>query len=165
MVSTNRPNHRCSGFIHPLSHHANDRERLRRLTKVQTWHMEKFAEFIAKMAATPDGDGSLLDHSIFMYGSNMSNSDRHNNYPLPIILVGGGNGKLKGAQHIRLPEHTPVANLPDRAQQVRHRTEDLQTAPASLQESDRVAMHIDRRALLRAGVGLGIGLTGCAPLK
>jgi hypothetical protein len=97
--------------FHPLSHHANDRERLRRLTKVQTWHMEKFAEFLAKMAATPDGDGSLLDHSIFMYGSNMSNSDRHNNYPLPIILVGGGNGRLKGAQHIRPPEHTPVANL------------------------------------------------------
>ncbi len=73
--------------------------------------MERFAEFIDKMAATPDGDGSLLDHSMFMYGSNMSNSDRHNNYPLPIILVGGGNGKLKGGQHIVPPEHTPVANL------------------------------------------------------
>jgi hypothetical protein len=97
--------------FHPLSHHANDRERLRRLTKVQTWHTELFADFIAKMAATPDGDGSLLDHAIFMYGSNMSNSDRHNNYPLPIILVGGGNGKLKGAQHVMPPEHTPVANL------------------------------------------------------
>jgi hypothetical protein len=97
--------------FHPLSHHANDRERLKRLTKVQTWHMQQFADFVAKMAATPDGEGSLLDHSIFMYGSNMSNSDRHNNYPLPIILVGGGNGKMKGAQHLRPPEHTPVANL------------------------------------------------------
>jgi hypothetical protein len=63
------------------------------------------------MAATPDGDGSLLDHSIFMYGSNMSNSDRHNSTPLPNILVGGGSGTLKGGQHIALPEHTPIANL------------------------------------------------------
>jgi hypothetical protein len=97
--------------FHPLSHHANDRERLRKLTLVQTWHMEQFAKFIDKMAATPDGDGSLLDHSLFMYGSNMSNSDRHNNYPLPIILVGGANGKLKGGRHIVPPEKTPVANL------------------------------------------------------
>jgi hypothetical protein len=98
------------GF-HPLSHHANMRDRLEKLTKVQTWHMERFAEFLAKMAATPDGDGSLLDHSLFMYGSNMSNSDRHNNYQLPIILVGGANGALKGGRHIVPPEHTPVANL------------------------------------------------------
>jgi hypothetical protein len=97
--------------FHPLSHHANDKERLRKLTLVQTWHMEQFAKFIDKMAATPDGDGSLLDHSLFMYGSNMSNSDRHNNYPLPVILVGGCNGKLKGGRHITPPEHTPIANL------------------------------------------------------
>ena len=97
--------------FHPLSHHANDKERLRKLTLVQTWHMEQFAKFIDKMAATPDGDGSLLDHSLFMYGSNMSNSDRHNNYPLPVILVGGCNGRMKGGRHITPPEHTPVANL------------------------------------------------------
>ena len=98
------------GF-HPLSHHANVRERLEKLTWIQTWHMERFADFLDKMAATPDGDGSLLDHSIFMYGSNMSNSDRHNNYPLPVVLVGGGNGKLKGGRHLALPERTPIANL------------------------------------------------------
>lgn len=97
--------------FHPLSHHANDRERLRKLTLVQTWHMERFREFLDKMAGTPDGDGSLLDHSLFMYGSNMSNSDRHNNYPLPVILVGGANGKLKGGRHIVPPERTPIANL------------------------------------------------------
>ncbi len=97
--------------FHPLSHHANDKERLRKLTLVQTWHMEQFARFIDKMAATPDGDGSLLDHSLFMYGSNMSNSDRHNNYPLPVILVGGCNGRMKGGRHIVPPEHTPIANL------------------------------------------------------
>jgi hypothetical protein len=98
--------------FHPVSHHANDIERINKLVKIQSWHVEKFAEFIAKMAATPDGQGSLLDHSIFMYGSNMSNSDLHNNYPEPNILVGGGNGKMKlGGQHIVLPERTPIANL------------------------------------------------------
>ncbi len=84
--------------FHPLSHHANDtRAAARSSCKIQRYHMERFADFVAKMAATPDGDGTLLDHSLFMYGSNMSNSDRHNNYPLPIILVGGGNGALKRA--------------------------------------------------------------------
>ena len=101
-----------SDAFHPLSHHANDKERLLKLVKIQRYHMERFADFVAKMAATPDGDGTLLDHSLFMYGSNMSNSDRHNNYPLPNILVGGGAGALKmGGQHIDLPEHTTLTNL------------------------------------------------------
>jgi len=98
--------------FHPVSHHANDMERLNKLVKIQSWHVEKFAEFLAKLAATPDGPGTLLDHSILMYGSNMSNSDLHNNYPEPNIVVGGGNGKMKlGGQHIALPERTPIANL------------------------------------------------------
>ena len=98
--------------FHPVSHHANDLERINKLVKIQSWHVEKFAEFLAKLAATPDGQGTLLDHSILMYGSNMSNSDMHNNYPEPNILVGGGNGKMKlGGQHIVLPERTPIANL------------------------------------------------------
>src|SRR5215470_8987221 len=101
-----------SDAFHPMSHHANDLERLNKLAKIQTWHVQKFAEFIAKMAATPDGEGTLLDHSMFMFGSNMSNSDLHNNYPVPNILVGGGNGKMKlGGQHLVLPEKTPIANL------------------------------------------------------
>ena len=98
--------------FHPVSHHANDLERIDKLVKIQTWHLEQFAAFVKKMAETPDGQGTLLDHSIFMYGSNMSNSDRHDNYPEPNILVGGGNGKMKlGGQHIVLPERTPIANL------------------------------------------------------
>ena len=98
--------------FHPVSHHANDMERLNKLVKIQSWHVEKFAEFLAKLAATPDGPGTLLDHSILMYGSNMSNSDLHNNYPEPNIVVGGGNGKMKlGGQHIVLAERTPIANL------------------------------------------------------
>ena len=100
-----------SDAFHPLSHHANDRERLLKLVKIQRYHVERFADFVAKIAAIPDGDGTLLDNSLFMYGSNMSNSDRHNNYPLPNILVGGACGALKGAQHIMLPEHTTLANL------------------------------------------------------
>jgi hypothetical protein len=101
-----------SDGFHPMSHHANDLDRLNKLAKIQTWHVEKFAEFLAKMAATPDGQGTLLDHSIFLFGSNMSNSDLHNNYPEPNILVGGGNGRMKlGGQHLVLPEKTPIANL------------------------------------------------------
>ena len=98
--------------FHPVSHHANDLERINKLVKIQTWHVEKFAEFLAKLAGTPDGQGTLLDHSIFLYGSNMSNSDLHNNYPEPNIVVGGGAGRMKlGGQHIVLPERTPIANL------------------------------------------------------
>jgi len=98
--------------FHPVSHHANDLTRIEKLAKIQTWHLEQFAGFIKKMAETPDGQGSLLDHSIFMYGSNMSNSDRHDNYPEPNIVVGGGVGKMRlGGQHLVLPERTPIANL------------------------------------------------------
>jgi len=98
--------------FHAMSHHANYLDRLEKLAKIQAWHVEKFAEFLAKMAATPDGQGTLLDHSIFLFGSNMSNSDQHSNYPEPNILVGGGNGKMKlGGQHLVLPERTPIANL------------------------------------------------------
>ncbi|HUL80618.1 MAG TPA: DUF1552 domain-containing protein [Gammaproteobacteria bacterium] len=100
-----------SDAFHPLSHHANNKERIEKLVKVQRYHVERFAEFVDKLAKTPDGDGSLLDHSMLMYGSNMSNSDRHNNYPLPIILVGGARGALKGGQHVQLPDYTTLSNL------------------------------------------------------
>src|SRR6185436_19020259 len=100
-----------SDAFHPLSHHANKEDSLLKLVKIQRYHMERFADFVAKIAAIPDGESSLLDNSLFMYGSNMSNSDRHNNYPLPNILVGGANGGLKGGQQVELPEHTPLTNL------------------------------------------------------
>ena len=100
-----------SDSFHPVSHHANDMGRLEKLVKIQTWHVERFAAFVSKLAAVPDGDGTLLDHSMFLYGSNMSNSDRHNGHPLPTILVGGANGALKGGQHVELPSPTPLANL------------------------------------------------------
>ena len=99
------------GF-HPVSHHADDLDRIKKLVEIQKWHLQVFAEFLQKMADTPDGQGTLLDHSLFMYGSNMSNSNLHSNYPVPNLIVGGGNGKLKqGGQHLTLPERTPIANL------------------------------------------------------
>src|SRR5687767_5912023 len=100
-----------SDAFHPVSHHANDLSRLEKLVKIQTWHMERFAAFLGKLAKVKDGDGTLLDHAMFLYGSNMSNSDRHNGHPLPTVLVGGGNGKLKGGQHLELREPTPLSNV------------------------------------------------------
>jgi hypothetical protein len=97
--------------FHPVSHHANDLGRIEKLAKIQTWHVERFAAFLKKLASTPDGDGTLLDHAMFLYGSNMSNSDRHNGHPLPTILVGGGNGALKGGRHVAPRDPTPLANL------------------------------------------------------
>jgi hypothetical protein len=98
--------------FHPVSHHANDIERLEKLVKIQTWHVDRFAAFLQKMADTPDGDGSLLDHSIFLYGSNMGNSDRHSNYPIPTVIVGGGNGRMtRGGQHVVMPDRSPLANV------------------------------------------------------
>jgi hypothetical protein len=98
--------------FHPVSHHANDVERINKLVRIQQWHVDRFAAFLKRMANTPDGDGTLLDHSIFLYGSNMGNSDQHGNYPIPNIIVGGGNGKMKqGGQFIEMPERTTLANL------------------------------------------------------
>ncbi len=97
--------------FHPLSHHANDSAKLERLSRIQRYHTEVFAKFVTKLASLPDGDGSMLDHSILLYGSNMSNSDKHNQFPLPTALIGGGCGKLKGGQHLRYPDHTPLSNV------------------------------------------------------
>ena len=74
-------------------------------------HIGLFGEFLAKLDAIPDGDGSLLDNTMLLYGSNMSNSNAHDHYPLPNVLVGGGRGRLKGGQHIVAEDHTPMTNL------------------------------------------------------
>jgi Protein of unknown function (DUF1552) len=97
--------------FHPLSHHQNDKAKLQRLTKIQVYHSQMFAKFLKKLASTPDGDGSLLDHSILLYGSNMSDSNIHNNFPLPTAILGGGCGRIKGNQHIRYPDHTPISDV------------------------------------------------------
>jgi hypothetical protein len=100
-----------SDAFHPLSHHQNDNARKAKLVKIQTYHSQAFAAFLAKLAAMPDGDGSMLDHSILLYGSNMSNSNAHNHFPLPTLVVGGGCGKLKGGQHLKYPDQTQLSNL------------------------------------------------------
>jgi hypothetical protein len=100
-----------SDAFHPLSHHQNDPAKLDRLAKVQTYHSEAYARFLKRMASVQDGDGTLLDHSILVFGSNMSNSDMHNNDPLPIAVFGHGYGKIKGGQHLHYPQDTPLANL------------------------------------------------------
>ncbi len=97
--------------FHPLSHHANNLERMHKLVKIQRYHVERFADFVGKLAETPDGEGTLLDNSMFLYGSNMANSDLHSNYPVPNILVGGGAGALEGGRQIELPERTTVSDL------------------------------------------------------
>jgi hypothetical protein len=97
--------------FHPLSHHQNDPAKLDKLAKIQIYHSEAFARFIKRLSSTPDGDGSLLDHSIILFGSNMSNSDMHNNDPLPSAVLGRGCGKIKGGQHLHYPQDTPHANL------------------------------------------------------
>jgi hypothetical protein len=97
--------------FHPLSHHANDPTKIQKLIKLQTYHSEHLARFLKKMQEMPDGDGTMFDHMLMMYGSNMSNSDRHNQFPLPITLIGGACGKVKGGQHLKYPDKTPLANL------------------------------------------------------
>ena len=99
-----------SDAFHPLSHHNNEPAKIERLVKVQTYHTQVFAKFLDKLAAMPDGDGTMLDHSLFLYGSNMSNSNAHNHYPLPTSFVGGWK-TVKGNQHVVAPEKTPLANV------------------------------------------------------
>jgi len=99
-----------SDSFHPLSHHNNEQAKMDKLVKIQTYHTDIFSKFLAKLAKMPDGDGSMLDHSIMLYGSNMSNSNAHNHYPLPTALVGGWKS-VKGDQHLKYPEQTPLANM------------------------------------------------------
>ena len=99
-----------SDAFHPLSHHNNEPAKLDRLVKVQTYHTQVFAKFLDKLAAMPDGDGTMLDHSLFLYGSNMSNSNAHTHYPLPTSFVGGWK-TLKGTRHVVPAEKTPLANV------------------------------------------------------
>ncbi len=96
---------------HACSHHQNDPAKLEKLAKINRFHMEHFAYFLEKLRATPDGDGSLLDHSIFVYGSGISDGNIHFHLDLPMVVVGGGAGTLKGGRHVRYKDDTPIANL------------------------------------------------------
>lgn len=96
---------------HPLSHHGNRPDLIAYVSKINRYHVELFTRYLTKLSETPDGDGSLLDHMTALYGSGISNSQRHAGENLPLVVVGGGNGRLKGGQHIRYDGGPTHANL------------------------------------------------------
>jgi hypothetical protein len=100
----------AEGF-HPLSHHGNNPQKQDKLVQIQKYHTEVFAGFIKKIEAAKESDGTVLDHSTILFGSNMSNSDRHNNDPLPSALLGHGHGRIKGGQHLKYPQDSRFADL------------------------------------------------------
>jgi Protein of unknown function (DUF1552) len=99
-----------SDAFHPVSHHQNNPKRMESCTKIQTYNTSVVAKFIAKLQKMPDGDGTMLDHSIILFGSNMSNSNAHNHDPLPTAVISGWK-TIKGGQHLKYSDHTTLANL------------------------------------------------------
>jgi len=100
-----------SDAFHPLSHHQDDPSKLDRLTRVQAWYASSFARFVGKLAAMPDTEGTVLDNSIILYGSCMANSNLHNNDKVPSVILGKANGRIKGGQHLKYAQDTPLANM------------------------------------------------------
>jgi hypothetical protein len=98
------------GF-HVASHHSNTRANMDKFALINKYHVELLAYFLEKLKSTPDGDGNLLDHSMVLYGSSMSNGNQHDHAPLPLILAGGASGKLEGGRHLKSAAHTPASNL------------------------------------------------------
>ena len=96
---------------HPLTHHGNDQDKIAKVAKINEYHVSLFGYLLKKLKTTPDGDGSLLDHSMYMYGSGMGDPNLHDHINLPILVAGGGAGRLKGGRHIRYADRTPLANL------------------------------------------------------
>jgi hypothetical protein len=100
-----------SDAFHPLSHHQNNAQKLERLARVQTFNTQVFGKFAKKLSELPDGEGTMLENSTILFGSNMSNSNLHDHFPLPTAILGRGAGRIKGNQHLRYPDRTPIANL------------------------------------------------------
>jgi hypothetical protein len=99
------------GF-HGGSHHGEDPRRIDQFSKINQYHVKMVAHFVDKLSKTPDGDGTLLDHSLLLYGTNMGNPNQHLHYDVPHVLIGGANGKLKGYRHLAYPSKTvPTGNL------------------------------------------------------
>ncbi len=96
---------------HAISHHQNRAEKMEKNVRIQTFNVGMFAEFLERMRNTPDGEGSLLDNSVLLYGSNMSNSNAHDHFPLPNLVIGGAAGRMTGGRHLKYPDHTPMTNL------------------------------------------------------
>jgi hypothetical protein len=99
------------GGFHGASHHANVKANMDSFALINKYHVQMLSYFVEKLSKTPDGDGNLLDHSMLLYGSSMSNGNQHDHDPLPIMLVGGASGQLQGNRHIVTPAHTPMSNL------------------------------------------------------
>ena len=96
---------------HAISHHQNRAEKMEKNVKIQTYNISQFGYFLEKLKNTRDGDGSLLDHAVLLYGSNMSNSNAHDHFPLPNLVIGGAAGRMTGGRHLKYPDHTPMTNL------------------------------------------------------
>jgi hypothetical protein len=96
---------------HPITHHQQEPEKIVKVAKINAYQVTKFAYLLDRLAATPDGDGSLLDHSTLLYGTGMGDCNAHDPRSIPLILAGGGAGHLRGGRHVRFPKETPLANL------------------------------------------------------
>jgi len=96
---------------HPLSHHGNDPRKVEKIARINRFHVSLFAEYVAKLRDTREGNGNLLDHSLVLYGSGMGNPNVHDHDDLPILVAGGAAGRMRGGRHIRFAQPTPLANL------------------------------------------------------
>jgi hypothetical protein len=109
--NTRFPRSGVSDGFHNASHHSNERRNMDAFARINHYHVALLANFLRKLEATPDGDGNLLENSMILYGSSLSDGNEHNFDPLPIVLAGHAGGALEGGRHIRNPAHTPMANL------------------------------------------------------
>jgi len=96
---------------HSISHHGNNPEKMKQYTKLNTYHVEMLAYYLKKLSSIADGDGTLLDRTVVLYGSGMSDGNVHNNYNVPVVVVGGKDQGLRGNRHLKYPKGTPLANL------------------------------------------------------
>jgi hypothetical protein len=96
---------------HPITHHQHEPEKVAKVARINAYHVTKFSYLLERMQATPDGDGTLLDHAMLIYGTGMGDCNAHDPRSIPLLLAGGGAGQLRGGRHIRYPKETPLANL------------------------------------------------------
>jgi hypothetical protein len=96
---------------HPITHHQQEPEKIAKVAKINAYQVTKFAYLIDRLAATPDGDGTLLDHATLLYGTGMGDCNAHDPRNIPLLVAGGGAGQLKGGRHVVFPKETPLANL------------------------------------------------------
>jgi hypothetical protein len=111
--NSDRPYPECGvpDAYHPLSHHGYNPAKMERVARINAYHVETTTYFLEKLRSTPDGDGSLLDHSMIVYGSGISDGNVHDHNNVPVLILGGGAGQLRGDRHVRVPKDTPLTNL------------------------------------------------------